>query len=141
MAAVVPGAGFVLYRIFPEGLRFLGLVGPEFHQIRCSGAYDIPKGIIDAGETPLVTALREAKEEAGYTITKKQIVSGPFVDSFLTMWLAEVYTEPFITPNPHTGIIEHEGYSWLEPEELLNNCYDYLRPTVRWAVLEYLKMI
>jgi len=141
MAIIVPGAGFVLYKKFPDGIRFLGLIGPKFHQVRCSGTYDIPKGIIDAGETPFETAIREASEEAGYTITENDIIAGPFVDSYLTMWMAEVYSEPLITANPHTGIVEHEGYSWLEPEELLNSCYDYLRPTVRWAVYEYLKLV
>jgi len=128
------GSGFVLFRFFPDGVRFLGLVGPEFHQKRCSGTYDIPKGVIDAGETPYQTAIREAEEEAGYKITPNSVMAGPFKDSYLTIWLAQVYDEPIITPNPHTGIIEHEGYEWLKPEELLGDCYDYLRPTVEWAI-------
>ena len=128
------GSGFVLFRFFPDGVRFLGLVGPEFHQKSCSGTYDIPKGVIDAGETPYQTAIREAEEEAGYKITPNSVMAGPFKDSYLTIWLAQVYDEPIITPNPHTGIIEHEGYEWLKPEELLGDCYDYLRPTVEWAI-------
>tara|TARA_A100001515_G_C4560444_1_gene206418 strand:- start:266 stop:679 length:414 start_codon:yes stop_codon:yes gene_type:complete len=131
---VMAGSGFVLFRFFPDGVRFLGLVGPEFHQKRCSGTYDIPKGVIDAGETPYQTAIREAEEEAGYKITPNSVMAGPFKDSYLTIWLAQVYDEPIITPNPHTGIIEHEGYEWLKPEELLGDCYDYLRPTVEWAI-------
>ena len=131
---IMAGSGFVLFRFFPDGVRFLGLVGPEFHQKRCSGTYDIPKGVIDAGETPYQTAIREAEEEAGYKITPNSVMAGPFKDSYLTIWLAQVYDEPIITPNPHTGIIEHEGYEWLKPEELLGDCYDYLRPTVEWAI-------
>lgn len=128
------GAGFVLFRFFPDGIRFLGLIGPEFHRNRCSGTYDIPKGVIDNDETPYQTAIREAQEEAGYKITPNSVMAGPFKDSYLTIWLAQVYDEPIIIPNPHTGIIEHEGYEWLEPEELLGDCYDYLRPTVEWAI-------
>ena len=143
MIKIVPGAGFVLYRVFPKdmGLRFLGLIGPSFHQKRCNGVYDIPKGVIDNGEIAYETAIREAKEEAGYTITKKNITAGPYIDSFLTIWMAEVHADPSISANPHTGIVEHEGYFWLKPEDLLENCYDYLRPTIRWAIIEQLKMI
>ena len=135
---VMPGAGFVLFRFFPDGIRLLGLVGPDFHQHRCNGTYDIPKGVIDAGETPYQTAIREASEEAGYKITPNSVISGPFRDSYLTIWLAQVYEDPVITPNPHSGIVEHSGYKWLRPEDLLNDCYDYLRPTVKWACKEIL---
>ena len=130
----MPGAGFIIYRRFDDKIKFLGLLGPEFHRKRCYGDYDIPKGTIDFGETPLQTAIREAEEEAGYKITPNSVMAGPFKDSYLTIWLAQVYDEPIITPNPHTGIIEHEGYKWLKPEELLGDCYDYLRPTVEWAI-------
>ena len=130
---VVAGAGFIVFRLFPDGVKFLGLVGPEFHRVRCSGTFDIPKGTIDLGETPIQTAAREAYEESGYEITSNNILSGPFKDGMLTVWLAQVYDDPVITPNPHSGIIEHEGYQWLSPEELLSSCYDYLWPSVNWA--------
>ena len=64
---IVAGSGFVLFRYFPDGIRFLGLVGPEYHRNRCNGVYDIPKGVIDSGETAYQAAVREAMEEAGYT--------------------------------------------------------------------------
>ena len=127
------GAGFVLFRFFPDGIRFLGLVGPLFHRNRCHGTYDIPKGIIDEGETAYQAAIREAKEEAGYHITSNSVISGPFKDQYLTIWLAQVYDDPIITANPQTEIIEHEGFEWLRPEELLGDCYNYLRPTIEWA--------
>ena len=127
------GAGFVLFRFFPDGIRFLGLVGPLFHRNRCHGTYDIPKGIIDEGETAYQAAIREAKEEAGYHITSNSVISGPFKDQYLTIWLAQVYDDPIITANPQTEIIEHEGFEWLRPEDLLGDCYNYLRPTIEWA--------
>ena len=130
------GAGFVLFRFFPDGIRFLGLVGPLFHRNRCHGTYDIPKGIIDEGETAYQAAIREAKEEAGYHITPNSIISGPFKDQYLTIWLAQVYDDPIITANPQTEIIEHEGFEWLQPEDLLGDCYNYLRPTIEWAINE-----
>lgn len=133
---IMAGSGFVLFRFFPDGIRFLGLIGPEFHRNRCNGMYDIPKGVIDAGETAYQTALREAQEEAGYKLTDNAVIAGPFKDGLLTIWLAQVYDEPSITPNPHTGIVEHEGYEWLRPEDLLGNCYNYLIPTIEWACKE-----
>ena len=127
------GAGFVVFRIFPEGVKFLGLVGPLFHRNRCHGTYDVPKGTVDLGETPFQTAVREAEEEAGYKIAGNNIVSGPYKDGLLTIWLAQVYDDPIIAANPHSGIIEHEGYDWLDPQELLGDCYNYLRPALQWA--------
>tara|TARA_R110001592_G_scaffold188358_3_gene433510 strand:+ start:14617 stop:15030 length:414 start_codon:yes stop_codon:yes gene_type:complete len=127
------GAGFIIYRRFDDGIKFLGLIGPLFHRNRCHGTFDIPKGTIDPGETPLQTAIREAKEEAGYDITEDKIKSGPWTSRFLTVWLAEVSSDPVITPNPCNGIIEHDGYSWIAIDDLLINCYNYLRPSIKWA--------
>lgn len=127
------GAGFIIFRRFPSGIKFLGLVGPLFHRNRCFGTYDIPKGVMDFGETAIQTAIREAQEEAGYTITTNNIFAGPFKDGLLTIWMAQVYDDPIISANPHSGIIEHEGYSWMSPEELLSDSYNYLRPAIKWA--------
>lgn len=129
------GAGFVIYRYFPDGIKFLGLVGPENQRIRCNGTFDIPKGTIDYGESPFQTAVREAEEEAGYRISTNSILAGPHLsrDGFLSIWLAQVFDDPIIVPNPESGIIEHEGFSWLSPEELLNDCYNYLEPCIEWA--------
>ena len=133
---IMAGSGFVLFRFFPDGIRFLGLIGPDFHRNRCNGTFDIPKGVIDQGETAYQTALREAGEEAGYKITPNSVIAGPFKDRYLTIWLAQVYDDPIITPNPNTDIVEHEGFEWLRPEDLLRDCYDYLVPTIQWACKE-----
>ena len=133
---VMAGAGFVIVRNFNGTKLFLGLVGPEFHQKRCDGIYDIPKGVIDHGETRWMAAVREAKEEAGYIIEPSMIVGGPYTDGMLTIWMAEVDFDPIITPNPQSGIVEHRGYKWLKPEELAVSCYNYLYPCIDWACKE-----
>ena len=130
------GSGFIIYRKFPDGIKFLGLLGPDFHRDRCNGDYDIPKGTIDLGETPYQTAVREAEEEAGYKITSNMITAGPWKSGLLTIWLAEVYTDPVLIPNPHTGIVEHEGWEWIDPNKIKDVCYDYLRPCLIWAAKE-----
>jgi hypothetical protein len=47
--------------------------------------------------------------------------------------LVEVDCDPIISPNPVSGIYEHEGWGWLSPEEIEINCYDWLQPFVIWA--------
>ena len=130
------GSGFVIFKRFDDGIKLLGLIGPEFHRERTNGTYDIPKGTIDLGESPYQTAVRECYEEAGYNITNNNVHAGPYKDGLFTIWLAEVYTDPVIGVNPENGIVEHEGYEWLKPEDLLNGCYNYLIPTIKWACAE-----
>lgn len=59
-------AGILLYRRREDGIEVL-LVRPggPFWRGRDSGAWMIPKGGIDPGETPLAAALREFEEELG----------------------------------------------------------------------------
>ena len=137
---MVAGAGFIIFRRFDKEIKVLGLIGPEFHRQRCNGIFDVPKGTIDPGESAFAAAWREAKEETGYEIELKNILAGPFFNSMLTMWLAEVDHDPVLGVNPNNGIIEHDGFEWLGVDELKKNCYDYLVPTVEWAAQNILKL-
>jgi len=125
-------AGIIVYQNHgADNLFFLGLIAlPEF-QTKNKGIYDIPKGRIDPGETPLECAIREAKEEALIDIT--HLDSGPFSYDKLTVWLAESYQEPKIGVNPTTGIQEHLGYEWINAEQMEAQCLDYLKPHIQWA--------
>ena len=125
-------AGIVVYQDHgPKKLYFLGLIALPEYQTKNNGLYDIPKGGIDPGETPLQCAIREAKEEASIDIT--HLDSGPYTHDRLTVWLAESYQEPYIGVNPSTGIQEHLGYKWIKGGQMEAQCLDYLKPHIRWA--------
>lgn len=63
-------AGILLYRRDPDGLRvLLAHPGGPFWHARDAGAWTIPKGGIETGETPDAAARREFEEELGAPAT------------------------------------------------------------------------
>lgn len=133
MSQYPSAAGIIVYQdLGPDKLFFLGLIAlPEFQE-KNQGTYDIPKGRIDPGETPLQCAIREAREEATIDIT--HLDSGPWTADRLTVWLAESYQNPQIGINPTTGIQEHLGYEWVKSDQMKEQCLDYLVPHIEWAI-------
>ena len=62
-------AGILLYRPgVPEPEVFLVHPGGPFWKNKDEGAWTIPKGEFDESEDPLAAAIREFKEETGYSI-------------------------------------------------------------------------
>ena len=55
-------AGLLLHR---DGQVFLAHMGGPFWARKAEHAWSIPKGLVEAGEDPLATALREFEEEIG----------------------------------------------------------------------------
>lgn len=131
----ITAAGIVVYRNHNNFPLFLGLKAlPKFRR-KNNGTYDIPKGRIDPGETPFQAAMRECFEETG--IVPDRIVSGPYVDGPMVVWLGQTDEEAVvIAENPDTGETEHEGYTWLKPEQIKANCLDYLKDSLAWAEKE-----
>jgi len=63
-------AGIIAHRSGPGGPEvLLGHPGGPFWRKRDSGAWSVPKGLIEAGEAPLAAALREFQEETGLAIS------------------------------------------------------------------------
>tara|TARA_Y100000034_G_scaffold111959_1_gene145527 strand:- start:143 stop:559 length:417 start_codon:yes stop_codon:yes gene_type:complete len=129
------GAGIIIISFDGAIPKILGLIGDEKHQKKHGKTYDLPKGRVDPNESNWQAAVRETFEETGILIDQFDLLDGPINDSWLTMWSAEV---PWGTPvtigkNPNSGELEHDGYKWLEYNDIINNCYTYLQPFVDWA--------
>jgi predicted NUDIX family NTP pyrophosphohydrolase len=68
-------AGLLMFRRTNGELEvFLGHPGGPVWETRDEGAWTIPKGVIERGESPSVAAAREFKEETGITAI------GPFIE-------------------------------------------------------------
>lgn len=136
---VKTSAGAVIVRQFEDGPKVLGL--------KLYGSYDLPKGMIEDGEDPIEAMVREVSEESGISISKDDLVEDVyFVASYdenlvrkhgfrknVYVFLVETQDDPFIRPNPETGIVEHHGFKWMTFDELEKTVYNYLRPAVVWA--------
>ena len=120
-----PGAGIVVVRQFDDGWKVLCLHTEDF--------MDLPKGGIDPGEDVLSTALRETQEEANITDLKFNWGFKTIKLNQLTMFLAETKQDPEITPNPHTGELEHIGASWQLWEDAHKSTKSWLAPCIEWA--------
>jgi len=134
MVSYKPGAGFIVCRKFKDGIKFLGLKAPKFIRDVKKGTWDIPKGQKDPGESDWETAQRETLEEAGLFIIQSDCMAGPFTSSSLTVYLVKTDSDPRINANPTSGIIEHESWEWLSGDELLENCYIWLKPFIEWGI-------
>jgi len=140
----ISASGIIVFRNKNNHPELLGLVALPKHRKRSKGKYDVPKGRIDEGETPIQAAYRECYEESGLEPriinTNKPIINGP-----LCLWLGEVSPddEVILASNPYTGEYEHEGYEWISIKVMQNKCLNYLRPfiiEIEKDIWEYFKL-
>lgn len=129
------GAGIILMAFDGKIPMILGLIGDSYYRQKYNAIYDLPKGTEDPFESTISCALRETFEETGFEILESELIAGPFVESFLTMWLAQIPISTTITigKNPVSGKFEHDGYHWLDEQQALQDVYPYLLPFVKWA--------
>ena len=125
---IPPGAGIIVVKNFPTGLKVLGL----FDQNK--GKFDLPKGIIDLGESAFQAALRETEEECGITRLNFKWGKIPLLTvSHLTLFIAETDQDPAIMENPTSGILEHLFAEWLDWDDFEASVIDYLVPAIKKA--------
>jgi len=122
------GAGIVVVKKDKGDLKFLGL--------RAKKGFDIPKGGVDPGESPIETAIRETFEEASLSEPDLNFEWGKSsikIDGRLVIFIASTSQVPEIGINPKTGKKEHSGFSWLSFDDMTSNCKDFLKPAISWA--------
>ena len=100
-----------------------------------AGDLDLTKGIIDPGEDPFETAIREAKEEANISDLAFPFGKDVVETDACVMYIGVTNQEPEILSNPHTGIKEHAGYVWMPILEAVNSnkIKKFLQPAVERA--------
>ena len=138
------GAGFIIYKRVNNENLFLTL--EKFRKDRYGNQFDIPKGVIDEGETAFEAACRELYEEANIQGDQisikldkdfKMIVINPDGVDTMTLYLAEYIGKESdkikVLPNPDTKKYEHKSIRWMLEEEAEENCLQYLKTIFRKA--------
>ncbi|MEF8793694.1 NUDIX domain-containing protein [Thiohalorhabdus sp.] len=128
-----PSAGMVVIRMEGGECRFLLL--------RAYNYWDFPKGLVEAGEDPLATALREVAEETAirdltlpwgtdYHETKPYS-SGRKVARY---YLGRTdQSEVRLPVSPELGRPEHHEYRWADREEARRLLGDRVGAALEWA--------
>lgn len=124
--------GAVVVRRTEEGWRLL--------MLRVFRHWDFPKGLMEAGETPEQTALREVREESGIGDLKfpwgmVYVDTGPYSRGKVARYyLAETRTvEVQLLPSPDTGRPEHSEYRWVSAVQARRLAAPRVRGVIDWA--------
>jgi 8-oxo-dGTP pyrophosphatase MutT (NUDIX family) len=109
--------------------------------LRAYRNWDFPKGIVETGEDPRETAVREVREETG--ITALTFRWGPVFKEtepyirgtkIVRYYLAETaQSDVSFSINPQIGKPEHHEYRWLTYDQAIKLCPDRLLPIIKWA--------
>ena len=110
--------------------------------LRAYQNWDFPKGLVEAGENPLETAKREAREESGITILNFRWGSvyketAPYSSGgkkVARYYIAETpESRVTFSVNPELGRPEHHEYLWLPYGEIKKRSPKRLEPIIAWA--------
>ena len=124
--------GAVILRDTPAGHRVL--------MLRVFRHWDFPKGLMEAGETPRQTALREVQEESGIAELEfpwgdVHIDTGPYSRGKIARYyLARTTREQVeLLPSPDTGRPEHSEYRWLSIAQARGLAAPRVAAVIDWA--------
>ncbi|MGE5257378.1 MAG: bis(5'-nucleosyl)-tetraphosphatase [Hyphomicrobiales bacterium] len=113
----------------------------KFLLLRAYRNWDFPKGEVEAGESPLDTAIRETREETGITELNfrwgnvcRETEPYKHGTKIARYFLAETsQTAVIFAINPQIGGPEHHEYRWADATELRKLIPPRLVPVVKWA--------
>jgi len=132
MSDGVLSCGVVLARRTDAGIMTLML--KAYHH------WDFPKGLREAGEEPLETALREVQEETGieqlsFEWGERYNETGPYSHGKTARYyLASTECEEVVMGiSPVTGVPEHHEWRWVSFDEAFDLGSPRVRTVVRWA--------
>lgn len=136
MSSIAPpqrlSAGVVVVTLAQRKLKYLLL--------RAYRNWDFPKGLVEAGETPIDAALREVREETtlddlSFDWGLDYMDTGPYNKGKISRYyIARSKRSEFLLPiNPDLGRPEHHEGRWVDIAGALSMVSPRLQPVVRWA--------
>jgi len=136
MPSVAPhtrmSSGVVVVSVLERKLKFLLL--------RAYRNWDFPKGLVEAGESPIDAAVREVREETtlddiSFDWGMVFMDTGPYNKGKIARYYIARSKETHIELpiNPDLGAPEHHEARWVEYAGALSMVSPRLQPVVRWA--------
>ena len=102
--------------------------------------WDFPKGLREAGEEPLETALREVQEETGieqlsFEWGERFTETGPYSHGKTARYyIASTECQEVVMGiSPATGAPEHHDWRWVSFDEAFDLASPRARTVVQWA--------
>ena len=124
--------GVIVLRETPDGLHVL--------MLRVFRHWDFPKGLMEAGEVHLQTALRELREESNisqleFPWGEVYVDTGPYNRGKVARYYLGLTRQSVVEllPSPDTGRPEHSEYRWVSLLEAYRLGSPRIRLAVSWA--------
>lgn len=105
--------------------------------VRCTGAWEVVHGSIEAGERPSDAARREVREETGLEVERLySITANPFyLHQTDTVQMALVFAAVVSHPEQVQIGIEHDAFAWRTPSAAIKTlAWPREHDAVRYAV-------